>query len=201
MQQLEVVSNAAESLQNRPRPFFQYRLSVTDPLLPMIYFPFYVIHLSCLGSEQPHGSHVLFHVPTSNRIRYVEPWGYIGATWRLASTTELVLPWAHPSPQPKRQIARFSHFCTAHGRKSLHNGRPSAPFLQTAPTHGDLDRHLTHDYLDQSEPITEAASQSVQPFLHTIKIACVSPNSQEPITESETSEISGILYFIFASSK
>jgi len=52
------------------------------------------------------------------------------AHWRhLANTTELVLPLAHPSPQPKRQIDQFSRFCTAHGRKSIYftNGRP---FLQ-----------------------------------------------------------------------
>jgi len=43
------------------------------------------------------------------------------AHWRrLANTIELVLPSAHPSPQPKRQIDRFSHSCTAHGRKSLY---------------------------------------------------------------------------------
>jgi len=31
--------------------------------------------------------------------------------WRnLANTIELVLPSAHPSPQPKRQINQFSHF-------------------------------------------------------------------------------------------
>jgi len=44
----------------------------------------------------------------------------IWAHWRhLANTIERVLPSAHPNPQPKRQIDRFSHFCTAHGRKSL----------------------------------------------------------------------------------
>jgi len=33
------------------------------------------------------------------------------AHWRhLANTIELVLPSAHPSPQLKRQIARFSRF-------------------------------------------------------------------------------------------
>jgi len=41
--------------------------------------------------------------------------------WRhLANVIKLVLPSAHPSPQPKRQINRFSCFCTAHGRKSLY---------------------------------------------------------------------------------
>ena len=36
----------------------------------------------------------------------------------LANTIELVLPLAHPSPQTKWQISRFSYFCTAHGRVS-----------------------------------------------------------------------------------
>ena len=36
----------------------------------------------------------------------------------LANTIELVLHWAHATPQPQRQIDRFSHFCTAHGRVS-----------------------------------------------------------------------------------
>jgi len=41
--------------------------------------------------------------------------------WRnLANTIELVLPSAHPSPQPKRQVDQLSRFCTAHGRKSLY---------------------------------------------------------------------------------
>ena len=41
-----------------------------------------------------------------------------------------LLRLAHPSPQPKLQIDRFSRFCTAHGRKSLYftyNGRPFPP--------------------------------------------------------------------------
>jgi len=31
-----------------------------------------------------------------------------------------MLPWSHPSPYPKRYLDRFSHFCTAHGRRSLY---------------------------------------------------------------------------------
>ena len=43
----------------------------------------------------------------------------IRAHWRhLVNMTELVLPSARSSPQPKLQIDRFSHFCTAHGRMS-----------------------------------------------------------------------------------
>ena len=35
------------------------------------------------------------------------------ARWRhVAGTTELMLPSAHPSPEPKRQIDRFRRFCT-----------------------------------------------------------------------------------------
>jgi len=40
-----------------------FKTSVTNPLPSIIYFPFHVIHLSCLGSEQPHGLHVLSHAP------------------------------------------------------------------------------------------------------------------------------------------
>jgi len=38
------------------------------------------------------------------------------AYWRhLANTIKLVLPSANPTPQPKRKIDRFSHFCAGHG--------------------------------------------------------------------------------------
>jgi len=44
-----------------------------------------------------------------------------------------VLPSAHPSPQPKRQINQFSRFFPAHARKSiipiLYNGYPFLPKL------------------------------------------------------------------------
>jgi len=58
------------------------------------------------------------------------------AHWRhLANTTEFVLPLAHPSPQPKQRIDRFSRFCTAHGRMSLHfTTVPLSPKI--APCHG-----------------------------------------------------------------
>jgi len=55
--------------------------------------------------------------------------------WRhLANTIELMLPSAHPSPQPKRKIDRFSRFCTAHGRKSLYFTM-GLPFSQDCPFH------------------------------------------------------------------
>jgi len=48
--------------------------------------------------------------------------------WRyLAKAIELMLPSVHQSP-PKRQMDPFSHFCTAHDRKSLlYNGTPFSP--------------------------------------------------------------------------
>ena len=55
------------------------------------------------------------------------------AHWRhLANTMELVLPSAHPGPQPKRQIDRFSRFYTAHGTNSLYFTM-GAPFSKSCP--------------------------------------------------------------------
>jgi len=80
-----------------------------------------------------------------NRIHQVVPMSpCMRERWlHLVNAIELVLPSAHPSPQPKRQIDRFS--------------------LKINPSHGDLDPppHLTHDSLRPSE-----ASWSVQAFLH-----------------------------------
>jgi len=50
----------------------------------------------------------------------------------LANTIELVLPLAHLSPQPKREIDLFSRFCTAHGRESLCFA-VGAPFPKNCP--------------------------------------------------------------------
>jgi len=51
------------------------------------------------------------------------------AHWRhLANTIEHVHPSAHSSPQLKRQMDRFSHFCRAYGRKCLY-------FTMGAPVH------------------------------------------------------------------
>jgi len=51
------------------------------------------------------------------------------AHWRhLANMIELVHPSAHSSPQSKRQMDKFSRFCTAYGRKCLY-------FTMGAPIH------------------------------------------------------------------
>jgi len=66
-------------------------------------------------------------------------WGH------LVNMIELVLPSAHSSPQPKRQINRFSRFCTAHCRKCLYftMGDPFPPKLLLLV--GDRDPHLLRD--------------------------------------------------------
>jgi len=51
------------------------------------------------------------------------------------NTTELVLPSAHPIPQPKWQIDHFIRFCTAHGRKPLYFTM-GAPILRITSSHG-----------------------------------------------------------------
>jgi len=72
------------------------------------------------------------------------------AHWcHLANTTELVLPLAHPSPQPKRQIDRFNHFCTDHGTVS--SGMPGMSFPTViAASHVGFGPHLIHASFDTS---------------------------------------------------
>jgi len=41
----------------------RFKISASHPLPTIIYFPLHVIHLSCIGLEQPHGSHTLSRAP------------------------------------------------------------------------------------------------------------------------------------------
>ena len=87
---------------------------------------------------------------------------------QLANTIELVLPSAHPGPQPKRQIDPFSRFCTAHSRKSLYFTMGN-PFPKIAPSNRGIWTHVTHyslDSLGPSKPIIQTVSRSVRPFWH-----------------------------------
>jgi len=98
-------------------------------------------------------------------------WAY----WRhLANTTELTLHSAHPSPQHKRQIARFSRVCTAHG--SVSSGTLVPP--------GEYDwncehwRHLANTIelmlpLAHPSPQPQFADRSVQPFMHSSRQSIV----------------------------
>jgi len=73
---------------------------------------------------------------------------------------------AHPSPQPKRHLDRFSRFRTGDRRLSLHftMERPFPP--ENCPfSWGDLDSHLIHVSPGPREFATQTASRSVQPFL------------------------------------
>jgi len=64
-----------------------------------------------------------------------------------------MVSYAHPSPQPKRYLDRFSCFCTTHGRVS------KLPLPM-----GRCGRHLTHDSVSPSEPTNQTASRSVELF-------------------------------------
>jgi len=89
------------------------------------------------------------------------------AHWRhLANTIELVHPSVNSSPQPKRQMDRFSRFCTAYGTKCLYFTM-GALIQQNCPfPPGIWTSHVTHDALRPCEPTTETARRSVQPCLH-----------------------------------
>jgi len=80
----------------------------------------------------------------------------------------IVLPWANPSPNPKRHLDRFSRFCTARDRESLNvtTDRPSS-LLKFPFAIGDLDPHLIHRVLAPHKSSTQTVSLSVQPLPHT----------------------------------
>jgi len=71
-----------------------------------------------IGRARPHRRHrrtVQSYSPGSANVPSMR------AHWRhLANTIKLLLPSAHPSPQPKRQIDRSSRFCTDDRRVSLY---------------------------------------------------------------------------------
>jgi len=91
----------------------------------------------------------------------------IRAHWRhLANTIELVHPSTHSSPQSKRQMDRFSRFCTAYGRKCLYFAI-GASIHQNCPfPSGIWTSHVTRDAFRPCEPRTQTAPRSVQPSLH-----------------------------------
>ena len=90
--------------------------------------------------------------------------GHIGATWRIWLNLCFFGP---PDPQRKRQIDRFSRFCTAHGKVPILYSLQWATFPPKLPLlMGDLDPDLIHDSLGHSEIIIQTASRSVQPFSH-----------------------------------
>ena len=73
------------------------------------------------------------------------------------------ISWAHPSPQPKRHLDRFNHFCKADGRVSL-----GMSFLQKiVPLHGAIWTPIYYMVLRPPESPPLTASRMVKPFLHS----------------------------------
>ena len=85
----------------------------------------------------------------------------------LANTIELGHSSVHQSPQPKRQIDRFSRFCTSHGRKSLYftMSVPFAPKLPLLMRGSEPPSNAW--FFSPPESSTQTASQLVQPCLHS----------------------------------
>ena len=79
-----------------------------------------------------------------------------------------MIPWVILSPLSKQHHDQFSRFRTGDHRVFLYftMGRPFPPKLLLHI--GDLEPHLTHDFLGSSKPKTQTASLSVQPFLHRL---------------------------------
>jgi len=79
-----------------------------------------------------------------------------------------MVPSAHSSPQPKRHLDRFSHFCTVHGDCRRGCLGKSFPLKIAFRTRGP-GPHLIHTSLDPPESIT----QTVQPCLHSARQSVV----------------------------
>jgi len=80
--------------------------------------------------------------------------------WGIWTTVQYMIPWAHPSPQPKRHLDRFSRFCTVHHSVPiLYNGLP-LPSKLPLSTEGSRP-HLIHGSLGPPE----SSTQMVEPLL------------------------------------
>ena len=74
------------------------------------------------------------------------------AHWRhLGNMIELLLPSAHLHPQSKRQIDRFSHSCTAHGRKFIYL-KWALLSPKVSPSHWGSGPHLVRGSLAHLSP-------------------------------------------------
>ena len=114
-----------------------------------------------------------------NRVQSYSPGG-ARAHWRhMANMIELVLPSAHPSPYPKRQMDPFSHFCTAHGTVSS-----GMPWHVLSPNNYPLRMGIWAQYtrlnasLGSPDSTTQTASRSVQPFLQG-SLVCVTQTNRK----------------------
>ena len=80
----------------------------------------------------------------------------------------IMLSWANTSPQTKRRLDRFSHFCTAHHKVSLYFAM-GGPFpIKLTSSYSGVQ--IPIGIVDSRSPVgiwtsTQTASRSVQPFL------------------------------------
>jgi len=91
-----------------------------------------------------------------------------GRWCHLANTIEFVLPFAHLSPQAKWQIDRFSHFSQLTAKYHRACLGTSFPLI-TDLSHGASGPHTIHASLSPPKSITQMASQSGQPFMHSLR--------------------------------
>ena len=112
------------------------------------------------------------------------------ARLRQCALRLIMLSWSHSSPQPKRHLDRFSHFCTSHDRLSLYYtiGRPSKlPFpweIWTPSNNGSLGppspkRKL---YLDR---FTRGRLNTISEYLRSLNLLPQNPTLAPEISESE----------------
>jgi len=99
------------------------------------------------------------------------------ARWHQCAPHCSMHPWSHPSPQPKQQLDRFSHFAqlTAECHRAC-SGMSLVPFPKNCPfasvAWGNLGPHQNTGSLDPPESTVQTASRSVQPFLHSSPQEC-----------------------------
>jgi len=105
-----------------------------------------------------------------------------------------MIPWAHPSPQPKPHLDQFPVFAQLTA-ECPYTSQWDAPFpLKIAASHGDLDPHLTHDSLGPPEATTQMASQSVQPFLQGSLLRQTDQQTDRPTDHAIRSVTRGRIY-------
>jgi len=77
-----------------------------------------------------------------------------------------MVPWAHPSPQLKRHLDRFSRFLRAHGRASLYSTMTATLSLKIAPSHAAICTPSNTWFLESTRTNNpnNITSGSVQPF-------------------------------------
>ena len=95
-----------------------------------------------------------------------------------------MIPWAHPSPQPKRRVDWFSLFAqvTAECPYTLQWDTPPLPPKKLPFPMGGSEPNLTHGFLGPPEYSTQTASRSVEPFF--AGLTSVTDRSTDHATQS-----------------